>query len=260
MELTVVGCSGSASGPDSPASCYLIQAPHEGRIFNLVLDLGPGAFGALYRYLDPATIDAVGLSHLHPDHCLDMTGLFVAARFSTTAPWPPIPVYGPAGTAARLAAAYDVPPAPGHRPEPGPGIAEHFDYRTWRPSQTIGPFEVITTTAAHPVEARSLRVTGPEGRFLVFTGDTGPNPALVDLALDADLLLSEAAFLDAPDNPPDLHLSGRDAADIAARARVARLVLTHIPPWHDPATVLIEARSRFAGPVDLATVGMVVEI
>jgi ribonuclease BN (tRNA processing enzyme) len=86
MQLTIVGCSGSASGPDSPASCYLVQAPYEGRTFSLVLDLGPGSFGALYRYLDPAGVDAIGLSHQHPDHCLDMTGFYVASCYSTTAP------------------------------------------------------------------------------------------------------------------------------------------------------------------------------
>ena len=110
MKLTVVGCSGSVSGPESPASCYLVQAPYEGRTFSLVLDLGPGAFGALYSYLDPPSVDAVGLSHLHPDHCVDLCALYVAGallpdravaadRRSTARPAPP----------ARLARAYEVP-------------------------------------------------------------------------------------------------------------------------------------------------------
>ena len=257
MELTIVGSSGSASGPDSPASCYLVRAPYEGRTFSLVLDLGPGSFGALYRYLDPATIDAIGLSHLHPDHCLDLTGFFVAATYSPTAPWPAIPVYGPAGTAARIAAAYEVPDA---APEPALGIAERFQYRTWQPRQQIGPFSVTTTSAVHPVDAYSLRVTDPAGASLVFTGDTGPNPALVDLAQGAGLLLSEAAFLEAPDNPPGIHLTGRDAAEIATRSDVGRLVLTHIPVWHEPARVLAEARSHFDGPIELAVSGLQIEI
>jgi ribonuclease BN (tRNA processing enzyme) len=262
MQLTIVGCSGSASGPDSPASCYLVQAPYEGRTFSLVLDLGPGSFGALYRYLDPAGVDAIGLSHLHPDHCLDMTGFYVASCYSTTAPWPSIPIYGPQGTAARLARAYDVAPAAGADAEPGPGIADHFTYRTWQPTQQIGPFEVTTTTAAHPVEAYSIRVRDPRagGGSLTFSGDTGPNAELVDLACNADLLLAEAAFLDDPDNPPGLHLSGRQAAEIATQAGVGRLVLTHIPPWHDPAQVLAEAKPHFCGPVDLARGGLVLRV
>ncbi|MFP5282698.1 MAG: MBL fold metallo-hydrolase, partial [Actinomycetes bacterium] len=108
MELTVVGCSGSVSGPTSPASAYLISAPYEGRAFSLLLDLGPGAFGALWNYLDPAEVDAVGLSHLHPDHCLDLCAFYVAARYSPSAPWPQIPLYGPPGSLARLARAYEV--------------------------------------------------------------------------------------------------------------------------------------------------------
>ncbi len=108
MEFTVVGCSGSVSGPDSPASSYLVQAPYEDRTFTLVLDLGPGAFGALYRYLDPSQVDAFGFSHLHPDHCFDLCAYFIAARYSPTAPWPAQPVYGPPGTADRIGRAYEV--------------------------------------------------------------------------------------------------------------------------------------------------------
>ena len=95
MKLTIVGCSGSLSGPDSAASSYLVQAPYQDRTFSLLLDCGPGAMGALYRYLDPREVDAIALSHLHADHCLDLCGYYVAARYSPTAPWPRRPVYGP---------------------------------------------------------------------------------------------------------------------------------------------------------------------
>ena len=116
MQLTIVGASGSVSGPVSPASSYLVQAPHEGRMFSLLLDLGPGSFGALYRYLDPSDVDAVALSHLHPDHCVDLCGLYVAGRYAPSAPWRRIPVYGPVGTPERLQRAYEV----GGVCEPGP--------------------------------------------------------------------------------------------------------------------------------------------
>jgi ribonuclease BN (tRNA processing enzyme) len=59
-------------GPESAASCYLVQAPFQGRTFSLILDLGLGAVGSLHRYLDPGKVDAFALSHLHPDHCLDL--------------------------------------------------------------------------------------------------------------------------------------------------------------------------------------------
>ncbi len=257
MELTVIGCSGSASGPTSPASSYLVQAPFAGRTFSLVMDLGPGAFGALYRYLDPAAVDAIALSHLHPDHCLDVCAFYVGSRYSATAPWPRIPVYGPAGTAERLSRAYEVPPADGFAAERGPTIVEHFDYQRWRAEQRVGPFTVTTTRTAHPVEAYAIRVSerGPGGGSLTYTGDTGPAPDLVGLARGTDLLLVESAFVAGGDNPPDLHLTGAQAAELGTAAGVGTVVLTHIPPWHDPDRVLAEAAPHFAGEVALARPG-----
>ena len=114
MRLTIVGCSGSFAGPSSPASCYLVQAEHEGRTWNLVLDLGNGALGALQRHIDPMDIDAVVLSHLHSDHCLDLCGLYVMHRYLPTAASPArIPVYGPRRTGERMARAHDLTPPEG---------------------------------------------------------------------------------------------------------------------------------------------------
>ena len=83
VRLTVIGCSGSYPGPDSPASCYLLEAEHDdgtARTWRVLLDLGSGALGALQRYVDPLAIDAVLLSHLHADHCLDLCGYYVHAQ------------------------------------------------------------------------------------------------------------------------------------------------------------------------------------
>lgn len=252
MQLTVIGCSGSVSGPTSAASAYLVQASYEGRIFSLLLDLGPGAFGALWSSIDPREVDAIGLSHLHPDHCLDLCGFYVAARYSPTAPWPQRPLYGPAGTSTRLTRAYEV-----TVDEPGTDLAEQFDFRDWAAEQTVGPFAVRTARVAHPVEAYAVRVQegGSGGPSLVYSGDTGPCDALVELAREADLLLAEAAFDDVPGNPPGMHLSGRQAAEAAAAAGVGAVVLTHIPPWRDPDRILADATPHFAGPVSLAVPG-----
>jgi ribonuclease BN (tRNA processing enzyme) len=255
VELTIVGCSGSTSGPESAASSYLVRAPHAGRTFSLLLDLGPGAFGQLYRYLDPREVDAVALSHLHPDHCLDLCAFYVAANYTTPgSPWPPVPVYAPPGAGERIRLAYDV---AGAASEPAPGIDRYFRYLDWAPEQRIGPFTVTTARVEHPVEAYAVRVAEdvPDGGTLVFSGDTGPCQALVDLARGADLLLAEAAFLEQPENRRGLHLTGRQAAATAQEAGVGQLVLTHIPPWHDPDAVLAEAVPHFDGPVALAISG-----
>ena len=91
MRLTIIGCSGSFPGPDSPASCYLLEA--EG--FRMLIDLGNGALGVLQRHAGLFDIDAICLSHLHADHCLDLASYWVARRYAPGGPKPPIPVYAP---------------------------------------------------------------------------------------------------------------------------------------------------------------------
>ncbi|MGH3463195.1 MAG: MBL fold metallo-hydrolase [Kribbellaceae bacterium] len=241
MRLTVIGCSGSLPGPDSPASSYLVSADG----FHLVLDLGSGALGALQRHIGVDQIGAVGLSHLHPDHCIDLCGLYVALRYSPIAPLPHrIPVYGPADTATRIARAYDLPE--------NPGMSGEMDFLEWKPEQQVGPFAVRTTQVAHPVPAYAMRVEY-DGRVLVYSGDTGPTDALVELARGADVLLCEAAMReDEPELPPDLHLTGSQAGDVAARAGVGRLIVTHVPPWYDRASQAAAARTTYPGQVDPA--------
>ena len=249
--LTVVGCSGSYPGPDSPASCYLLEAEHDGRTFRILLDLGNGALGQLHRYADPLTIDAVFLSHLHADHCLDMCGYYVLRKYHPTGPQPRIPVWGPADTPGRLARAYDLPL--------DPGMNEEFDFYPHAGPVTVGPFVVESTRVVHPVDAFALKVSIGD-RTIVYSGDTGPCPELTDLATGADLLLCEASFRDGVDSPPDLHMTGSECGTTAAEAGVGRLVLTHIPPWHDPQAALAEARTTWTGRLDLAVAGMVIEL
>jgi ribonuclease BN (tRNA processing enzyme) len=262
MKLTIVGCSGSLSGPNSAASSYLVQAPYQDRTFSLLLDCGPGAMGALYRYVDPQEIDAIGLSHLHADHCIDLCGYHVAALYSPSAPWPRRPVYAPFDGASRLARAYEVSDSMSESSEAEESIAERFQWRTWEPSQQIGPFIVRTVRVEHPVETYAVRVEEdvPGGATMVYSGDTGPSQALVRLAQGVDLLLVESAFLDGPDNPPGMHLSGAQAARIGHTAGVASMVLTHIPPWYEPDQVLAEATPHFNGPLSLAKSGAVWDI
>jgi ribonuclease BN (tRNA processing enzyme) len=118
----------------------------------------------------------------------------------------------------------------------------------------LGPFTVHAHRLVHPITAYGLRVEAG-GRTIAYSGDTGPCQELVDLASDADLLLCEAAFVEGGDNPADLHLTGKQAGVAAAEAGVGRLVLTHIPPWHDPDVPLGEAREAYDGPLEAAVTG-----
>lgn len=249
--LTVVGCSGSYPGPESPASCYLLEAEQDGRDYRILLDLGNGSLGHLHRYLDPLTIDAVFISHLHADHCLDMCGYYVMRKYHPTGAQPRIPVWGPEDTPGRLARAYDLPL--------DPGMSEEFDFFAHGEPVRIGPFVVSTVGVTHPVDAFAIKVTAGD-RTVVYSGDTGPCQPLTDLAAGADLLLCEASFRDGVDNPPDLHMTGSDCGATATAAGVGRLVLTHIPPWHDPQVALAEARTTWSGRLDLAVAGMVIEL
>ncbi len=248
MELTVVGCSGSIAGPTSSASCYLLEAEHEGRTWRVLLDLGSGALGALQNFVDPLTIDAVLVSHLHPDHYFDISGLYVLWRYHPDGARPSIPVWGPKGIAKQAARAY------GLRKEPG--MSAEFDFHEYDGDPIhLGPFRISTARMAHPVTAYGMRVETEGGGALVYSGDTGPCRELVELAAGADLLLAESAFVEDADNPLDLHMTGREAGAIAVEAGVARLVLTHIPPWHEPATCLSEARTEYDGPLEAAVTG-----
>jgi ribonuclease BN (tRNA processing enzyme) len=252
MRLTIVGCAGSYPGPDSPASCYLVEETDaDGRVWRLVLDMGNGAFGVLHRYADPLAIDAVLLSHLHADHCIDLTGYYVVRRWNPVGAQPQLPVWGPHDTQDRMARAYDLPPEP--------GMTEVFGFHVYDGTFEIGPFTIEPRLVAHPVEAYALRITAG-GRSFVYSGDSGVCDPLDDIARDADLFLVEASFIEGDDNPPDLHLTGREAAETAARAGARRVIITHVPPWYSADQVLADAEGAYAGPLEMAKPGATYEV
>jgi ribonuclease BN (tRNA processing enzyme) len=246
MRLTVVGCSGSGPGPASAASCYLLE--QDG--FGLLLDLGNGAFGTLQGLADPDTVDALFLSHLHADHCLDVAPFVVWHRYSGRSSGRKVLLYGPADAERRLALAYDGDNAT---------LTDVFDFSVVTPGTSeIGPFAVETARTAHPVECYAVRLTAG-GRSLVYTGDTGPCQRIVDLARGADVLLAEASHPEGPRLPPDLHLTGREAGEHAAAAGVGRLLLTHVPAWVDGIAQLAAASAVFPE-TELVHTGAVYEI
>ena len=258
MRLTVIGCSGSFPGPDSPASCYLIEADG----FRLLLDLGNGALGALQRHAGMHgggvhgggmyDIDAVCLSHLHADHCLDLCSYSVARTYPPGGARPRIPVYGPAGTQQRMDQAFGL-----HEPR---GMAGAFDFVTLTPgTRQVGPLRMTLATMNHPVETFGFRIEHA-GRVIAYSADTGPTEALAELARGADLLLCEASFLDGPGLPEDVHLTARQAGEYAAAGGVGHLVLTHLVPWNDREQSLREAASAYAGPLSLAASGWVIDL
>ncbi|WP_018156488.1 MBL fold metallo-hydrolase [Demetria terragena] len=257
MRLTVVGCAGSFAGPDSAASCYLVQAEHAGRTWSVLLDLGNGALGALHRHLDPADVDAVVISHLHPDHCVDLAGYYIVRTFHPDGVMPMLPVHAPDGAAARLSRvhALDDEEKPEH-------LRDRFDFHdlAHQESFTVGPFTLTPHRVEHPVEAYGIRVEA-DGAVLAYTGDTDSTPQLNALLQGATLALTDSAYIDGRDEVVGIHLSGSRAAQAAVDAGgVRRLMLTHIPAWNDPEICRAQAAEVWPGEVELAEAGRTYEL
>ena len=140
-------------------------------------------------------------------------------------------------------------------------MAEAFEFVTLTPgTREIGPFQVTLAHMNHPVETFGFRVE-QGGRSLAYSADTGTCRALVELAREADLLLCEASYVNGPDPGPDMHLSARQAVEYAVAAGVARLVITHLVPWNDPARTWAEASDvAFGGVMSLAEPGQVLDL
>ena len=247
VRVTVLGCSGSVVGPDSPASGYLLTAPGTEP---LAIDFGGGVLGTLQRFADPGEVN-VFLSHLHADHCLDLPGLFVWRRYHPNAPTGKALMYGPADTWSRMAAASSP-----HGAELD-DFTDIFDVQCWSDGQTIsyGALNVHVREMKHPTASFGMRFTDPSGAVLVYSADTGICDAIVELAQGADVFLCEASWTHSPKNPADLHLSGTEAGQIATAAGVGELLLTHIPPWTSREDVIAEAKAAFDGPVHAVVAG-----
>lgn len=244
MRLTVLGCAGSFPGPDSPCSAYLVEADG----FGLLIDFGTGSLSALQRYADLYGIDAILLSHLHGDHMFDACAYVVVRRYGPGAPYPRIPLYGPSGAAQRLSGAYG-------SPEEGP-LDDVYEFHTLRPGAfAIGPFQVTVDRVNHPVETFGFRVEHA-GRVLAYSADTGMCDALHRLASGANIFLCEASYQDGAQNPPALHLTGREAGQVATEAGVDRLLLTHlVSAWGSEIATAKAAVGAFEGPVHVVRTG-----
>lgn len=249
MRLTVVGCAGSFPGPDSPSSCYLFEADG----FRLVVDMGHGALGVLQRYAPIADIDAVLLSHLHADHCVDLYGYRIARRYAPGGPLPAIPVHAPAGALERIAKIHGV--------DDHDGVGDAFSFQTLEPGRLrVGPFTIEAGHVNHPVETFGFRISCG-GASIAYSGDTGESDELVRLAAGANVALFEASFLSRQEErPPNLHLTARQAAEHATRAGAEHLVLTHLVPWNDPLSSREEAAEHFGGKLTLATTGLTLDV
>jgi ribonuclease BN (tRNA processing enzyme) len=243
LTLTVLGCSGSFAAPDRPCSGYLVRSDTTA----VVIDLGPGTFAELQRHIAVTDLDAVVLSHAHPDHWVDLTGLRVMTHYELGIDH--VPVWGTDENRGMVAAVCnDIEPAlEWHRLVEGTPFA-------------IGDLTLRTERTEHYVETHAVLVTGPGGERLVYSSDTGPGWSMDALAHGADLALVESSYATAEQLGDVLHLAAGHAGALAAGADVKRLVLTHLVPGGDAAEHVALASERFAGPVAAAVPGAVYSV
>jgi ribonuclease BN (tRNA processing enzyme) len=236
LTVTVLGCAGSYAGPGGACSGYLVRSPGA----TVVVDLGAGTLANLQRHVELRDIDAVVLTHEHPDHWLDLPLLRNALRYFLDVR--DLPVHGTAGT-HRLATELST--------ELAPTLVWHtIDASS---TVTVGDLDLRFSRTDHPVETLAVRVDH-SGRSLVYSADTGPAWRGDDLGGGVTTVLCEASFPPAAEGTHQ-HLSARQAAELAGALGAERLVLTHVSPGVDPADQARRAAAAFAGSVDLATTG-----
>jgi len=218
---------------------------------SIVLDLGPGVYLSLVGRIDRP--DAIVLSHVHPDHCTDLLALLAAVRARPRSEWG-IPVFVPEGLPDRFAAFLGV------DPDHALFHVFSFDVVAAGDRRRVGPLTLEFGLAFHPVPTLITSI-GAGGRRLVYSGDTGPGGDLEAMAGGCDVLLCEATSQGEPvEGRYPYHLYAGEAGEIAARAGVGRLIVTHLAPTLDPEVSVSEAGARFDGPVVHAAPGMEVEV
>ena len=243
--LTVLGCDGSYAGPGGACSGYLVQAGST----TVWLDAGPGSFANLQLVCDPGVVDAVLLSHEHPDHWTDLESFAVWRRHHTSGV---VPVYAPPGLRRRSYFGDD--PSLGWL-EVGPA------YRVLVGELTCS---FVATDHGPPTLAVRLDPPGTGGvdadlsGSLAYSADTGPDWSVEELGRGIGTVLCEASFTMDREGE-GRHLSGRQAGAMAAEAGAGRLVVTHRWPTVSAEALADEADTAFGHPVHQAGAGKVFE-
>lgn len=232
--LTVLGCDGSFPGPGGACSGYLLTTA-DTRVW---LDCGSGTLANLQQHVAMEAVDAVVVSHEHPDHWTDLESFGVACRWALGRTG--VPVFAPRGLQGltRIGSAADV-----------------FEWHDIGHGDqvTIGSLRFSFSQTDHPVTTLAARVEGA-GRSLGYSADSGPGWELAALGPGLDVALCEATFLSDKEGTVQ-HLSARQAGRTARAAGAERLIITHLTPRVDPAAARAEAETSYGREVTVAAVG-----
>jgi ribonuclease BN (tRNA processing enzyme) len=242
IHLTVIGAGPAYSDrPDSAGACYLLESMGAA----LVLDLGHGAFPGLVRRREPASLEAVLISHLHPDHFIDLVPMRHYLRYQRQPP-ERLRIIAPRALPLRLDGLHDV--------EGFCGAS--LDVEVLSPGvRHLGPFEVETARVTHDGDSYAFRVTAGAGPGLVYSGDCGVVDDLVPLIRPHDTLLCEVSFGPGPIEAGPAHLDGPAVGTLAALTDPARVLLTHLLMGHDREATVASVRALYNGPVELVDPG-----
>ena len=248
MKLTTLGCWGAYPYKDEGTTSYLLTG-EDG--FQLLIDCGSRALNELEKEISPLDLDAVIISHYHPDHVADLGVLRPYFQLYPKHLWTPqvLPIYGhDQDTYEFSKLTLD-------------GVSEGRAYNV-NGLEQIGPFDITFIKTVHPVVCYAIRIVErTTGQIFVFTGDTGYFEDLDKFAAGADFLLADVYLYEGNENHI-AHLTTKEAGQIASAAKVKRLVLTHMPPVPpagiDPDNHLEILRSQTEAysngiPVELAT-------
>lgn len=226
--LVVLGSCGAWPEPGGACSGYVLEY----RGYRVVLDLGYGTLSRLLELLGSVSadgLDAVVVTHHHPDHMVDLHALFRARWFGRRGA-SSLPLYSTPEVYAMLVTLED-----GDDTE----LRQVFDLHPLPAGPyELGPFQLTSVSLPHFVPNAGVRLSSADF-ILAYTGDTGPDRALADLGRDADLYVMEATARDQQASTlpstavPRMHLRASEAGQAAADAHARRLLLTHFWPGSD---------------------------
>lgn len=237
---------GCGAFPEPGRACSGFALEWDG--YRLVLDLGYATLPRLLALWPDGAVDAIVVTHEHPDHCVDLHGLFRMRHYGP-ARLPRLPLYCPAGVLDRLAGL-----------EPDVDLLAVFDHHPLPGDHRVGPFELTGLPLPHYVPNAGVRLRAG-ATVLAYTGDTGPDPLLADLGRDADLFVVEATDRDGETRRPVRNLmTAAEAGRWARAAGARRLLLTHFWPGNDRAVSVAAASETFGGEVLAAEEGLVVTL
>lgn len=248
MKLTVLGCWAPYPRVSGACSGYLLQ--DSGR--NILIDTGNGILSKMLQHINIEELDAVILSHLHPDHIMDIYSLRHAIESANRE-----------GRMNRLVPLY-LPSGPAEDFDRIKGFTKAFqihliDNLPQPKEANVANLKIKFVPVKHNLPCYSIAIAGSKN--WVFSGDTAYSEDLIKLANGADFLLCEASGLDKDaEYLQDNHLTARQAGQLAKAAAVKRLMITHFYPEYVLSQLQQQAEESFGAQVELAREGATIEI